>query len=70
VTKAAESVAGAFSGVGALEPNVTGFTGGFAQKGTLEFNAPLVVIQGDASEATAKLASDLILKKMRKYVVS
>jgi hypothetical protein len=69
VTSAAETVAGAFSGLGSLEPT-RGFTGGFARSGSLQFNAPLVVVQGDASEDTAKLAADLILKKMRKYVAS
>ena len=52
-----------------MKPNVGGFNRGFAEKATaLEFNAPLVVVEGDASEATAKLAADLIMKKMHKYV--
>lgn len=36
----------------------------------LQFNGPLVVVQGDASESTAKLAAKLILRDLRKYVVS
>jgi TP901 family phage tail tape measure protein len=74
VTEAAGNVAGAFSEFDKLKPpraSLGGaFPGGFAQPGGLQFNAPLVVIQGDASEDTAKLAADLILKNMRKYVAS
>jgi hypothetical protein len=45
-------------------------TGGFAQRGGLQFNEPFVVIQGDASEDTARLAAHLILKNIQKYVAS